>query len=119
MSDCPCGQRAPRLIPDPFDVDGEIWVCDTCAREFEAHAHPLDAPACTAREGVKMTRTLKDKLDDIDPARRAETEAGADRLHMEYLSKFEAELIQSAEEALAIARGEKEPWRVRKPKGSE
>lgn len=35
MSKCPCGRRATRLIPDPFDVDGKIWACDTCAKYFE------------------------------------------------------------------------------------
>lgn len=33
-----------------------------------------------------MTRTLKDKLAALDPARRAGVEAEADRLHMEYLT---------------------------------
>src|SRR6056297_492111 len=33
-----------------------------------------------------MARTLKDKLDALDPARRAGVEAEADRLHTEYLT---------------------------------
>lgn len=33
-----------------------------------------------------MARTLKDKLEALEPARRAGVEAAADRLHTEYLT---------------------------------
>lgn len=36
-----------------------------------------------------MTRSLKEKLATIDPARRAAIESEADRLHEEYLKRQE------------------------------